>query len=61
MLSNLDISVKNAVQQILTTFKGTDGRDIEWQMSATFELTMRLYRLPVAHACALKACDGKLW
>ena len=57
MLSNLDMSVKNAVQQTLTTFKGTDGRDIEWQKSATFELTIRL---PVAHACALKARVGKL-
>ena len=37
------------------------GRYIHaWQKSATFELTMRLYGLPVAHACALKACDGKL-
>ena len=29
MLSNLDISVMNAVQQTLTTFKVTDGRDVE--------------------------------
>ena len=26
--------------------------------SATFELTMQLYTLPVAHACSLKTCDG---
>ena len=43
MLSNLDISVMNAVQQTLTTFKVTEGRDVE---SATFELTMRLYVCP---------------
>ena len=42
MLSNLEISVKNAVQQILS-------RDEEWQKLATFELTMRLYACTLAH------------
>ena len=55
--------MENVDWQVLTTLKERDSGDVVslWlKESTTFELKKSALRLPIAHACTLKTCDGKV-